>query len=127
MTWESALSPSLEQTLNLIISALANFFGTTTQNIMTNAPYWLSKYGWYTTLRKDLPGWLLGGAFVGFSIAAIFLFLWDVSGHETKALQITIAFILFIVGTAVIVFIPIATCLIAPEIVGLEAAIKLLK
>lgn len=94
---------------------------------MANAPMWLAKYGWYITLRKDLPSWLLAGAFVGVLIAGVFLFLWDTSGHEIKALQIVIAFILFIVGTAAIAFIPIVTCLITPEIVGLEAAIKLLK
>ena len=127
MSWEQALTPTLEQTLNMILSALANFFGTTTENVMANAPMWLAKYGWYITLRKDLPSWLLAGAFLGVLIAGVFLFLWDTSGHEIKALQIVIAFILFIVGTAAIAFIPIVTCLITPEIVGLEAAIKLLK
>lgn len=127
MSWEQALTPTLEQTLNMILSALANFFGTTTENVMANAPMWLAKYGWYITLRKDLPSWLLAGAFLGILMAGVFLFLWDTSGHEIKALQIVIAFILFIVGIAAIAFIPIVTCLITPEIVGLEAAIKLLK
>ena len=127
MGWEQALTPTLEQTLNMILSALANFFGTTTENVMANAPMWLAKYGWYITLRKDLPSWLLAGAFVGVLIAGVFLLLWDTSGHEIKALQIVIAFILFIVGTAAIAFIPIITCFIAPEIVGLEGAINLIK
>ena len=127
MGWEQALTPTLEQTLNMILSALANFFGTTTENVMANAPMWLAKYGWYVTLKKELIEWLLGGAFVGAIIAIIFLFLWDTSGHKIKALQIVIAFILFIVGTAAIAFIPIITCFIAPEIVGLEAAINLIK
>ena len=39
---ETALTPTLEQTLNLIISSLANFFGTTTEKIMENAPYWFA-------------------------------------------------------------------------------------
>ena len=127
MTWEQALRPTLEQTLNMILSALANFFGTTTENVMVNAPMWLAKYGWYVTLKKELIEWLLGGALVGFLIAGAFLLLWDINKHEIKALQIVIAFTLFIIGTAAIVSIPIITCLIAPEIVGLEAAIKLLK
>jgi uncharacterized membrane protein len=127
MSWEQALTPTLEQTLNMILSALANFFGTTTENVMANAPMWLAKYGWYVTLKKELIEWLFGGALVGFLIAGVFLLLWDANKHEIKALQIVIAFTLFIVGTVAIISIPIVTCLIAPEIVGLEAAIKLLK
>ena len=127
MTWEQALTPTLEQTLNMILSALANFFGTTTENVMANAPMWLAKYGWYITLKKELIEWLLGGAFVGAIIAIVFLILWDANRHEIKALQIVIAFILFIVGTVAIVSIPIIACAIAPEIVGLEAAINLIK
>ena len=42
MTWEQALTPTLEQTLNMILSALANLFGTTTENVMANAPMWLA-------------------------------------------------------------------------------------
>jgi uncharacterized membrane protein len=127
MSWEQALTPTLEQTLNMILSALANFFGTTTENVMANAPMWLAKYGWYVTLKKELIEWLFGGALVGFLIAGVFLLLWDANKHEIKALQIVIAFTLFIVGTVAIISIPIVTCLIAPEIVGLEAVIKLLK
>jgi hypothetical protein len=126
MTWEQALTPTLEQTLNMILSALANFFGTTTENVMANAPIWLAKYGWYVTLKKELIEWLLGGAFVGAIIAIVFIMLWT-QEHEFKGLQIAISFILFIIGTAAIVSIPIIACAIAPEIVGLEAAINLIK
>ena len=126
MTWEQALTPTLEQTLNMILSALANFFGTTTENIMANAPMWLAKYGWYVTLKKELIEWLLGGAFVGAIIAIVFIILWT-QEHEFKGLQIAISFMLFIAGTAAIVSIPIIACAIAPEIVGLEAAINLIK
>lgn len=127
MTWESALSPTLEQTLNLIISALANFFGTTTQNIMANAPYWLSKYGWYVTLHNQLIEWVFGGAFAGALLAACFLMIWSFTNHEVKTLQVAIAIFLFFLGLGAVVSIPIITCIIAPEIVGLEAVIKLLK
>jgi hypothetical protein len=126
MTWEQALTPTLEQTLNMILSALANFFGTTTENVMANAPMWLAKYGWYVTLKKELIEWLLGGAFVGAIIAIVFIMLWT-QEHEFKGLQIAISFMLFAIGTAAIVSIPIIACVIAPEIVGLEAAINLIK
>ena len=116
MTWEQALTPTLEQTLNMILSALANFFGTTTENIMANAPMWLAKYGWYVTLKKELIEWLLGGAFVGAIIAIVFIILWT-QEHEFKGLQIASSFMLFDIGTAAIVSIPIIACAIAPEIV----------
>lgn len=126
MTWEQALTPSLEQTLNLILSALANFFGTTTQAIMANAPEWLAKYGWYVTLHTELVGWMFGGLFAGVFLTGGFLVIWNLSGHEVKPLQIGICVFLFLLGFGVIVSIPIITCMIAPEIVGLEAAIKLI-
>ena len=126
MTWEQALAPSLEQTLNLILSALANFFGTTTQTIMANAPKWLAKYGWYVTLHNELVEWMLSGAFAGVLLAGGFLAIWCLSDREIKPLQIGICILLFFFGFGVAVSIPIITCMIAPEIVGLEAAIKLI-
>lgn len=126
MTWEQALAPSLEQTLNLILSALANFFGTTTQAIMANAPEWLAKYGWYVTLHDELVGQMFGGAFAGTLLAGGFLAIWCLSGHEVKPLQIGICILLFFLSFGMVVSIPIITCMIAPEIVGLEAAIKLI-
>lgn len=126
MTWEQALAPSLEQTLNLILSALANFFGTTTQAIMANAPEWLAKYGWYVTLHTELVTWMFGGVFAGAVLVAGFLAIWCFTDHEVKPLQIGICIFLFFLGLGVVMSIPIITCMIAPEIVGLEAAIKLI-
>lgn len=126
MTWEQALAPSLEQTLNLILSALANFFGTTTQAIMANAPEWLAKYGWYVTLHNELIEWMFGGVFAGVLLAGGFLAIWCLFKHEVKPLQIGICILLFFFGFGVTVSIPVITCMIAPEIVGLEAAIKLI-
>ena len=126
MTWEQALAPNLEQTLNLILSALANFFGTTTQTIMANAPEWLIKYGWYVTLHTELVEWMFGGLFTGAILVAGFLTIWGLSQHELKPLQIGICILLFFLSFGVIVSIPIITCMIAPEIVGLEAAIQLI-
>ena len=126
MTWEQALAPSLEQTLNLILSALANFFGTTTQAIMANAPEWLAKYGWYVTLHTELVTQMFGGVFAGGVLVAGFLAIWCFTDHEVKPLQIGICIFLFFLGLGVVMSIPIITCMIAPEIVGLEAAIKLI-
>ena len=128
MTWESALTPTLDQTLNLIVSALANFFGTSTEVILTNAPTWLAKYGWYVTLHNQLAEWVVGGIFLGFLLVGGFLCLWFLnSEHEMTGSVIFVCIFLFVIGTGAIVSIPIITCMIAPEIVGLEAVIQLIK
>ena len=126
MTWEQALTPTLEQTLNLILSSLANFFGTTTQNIMANLPTWLAKYGWYVTLHTEIVDWIFGGLFAGLIIGGLFIAIVLMSTGELGKGAMTITVILFFVAFFFIIAIPIVTCLIAPEIVGLEAAIKLI-
>ena len=126
MTWESALSPTLEQTLNLIVSALTNFFGTTTEAILRNAPTWLVKYGWYVTLHNELVPYFFGGMFAGILIVGIFLFICEIADKEYSTGVIVVACLIFIIVVAISVFIPIITCMIAPEIVGIEAAIKLI-
>lgn len=126
MTWESALSPTLEQTLNLIVSALANFFGTTTEAILRNAPIWLTKYGWYVTLHNELVSFILGGVFFGSCIVGLFLFIYSVTEKSYTVGVIVVACLIFITVVAISVSIPIITCMLAPEIVGIEAAIKLI-
>lgn len=126
MTWESALSPTLEQTLNLIVSALANFFGTTTEAILRNAPTWLVKYGWYVTLHNELACYIFGGIFAGIVITGIFLFIYEIADKEYGIGVTIVAFLIFIVVVVISISIPIITCMIAPEIVGIEAAIKLI-
>lgn len=126
MTWESALSPTLEQTLNLIISALANFFGTTTEAILRNAPTWLTKYGWYVTLHDELVCYVFGGIFAGIVIAGVFLFICEITDKKYGTGVIVVACLIFMVVIVIAMSIPIITCMIAPEIVGIEAAIKLI-
>ena len=126
MTWEQALTPTLEQTLNLILSSLANFFGTTTEAIMQNAPTWLAKYGWYVTLHSELVGPILVGLFMGGILAGCFLLVLSSTRHDIGKGAIALAILIFIIVVVIASLIPIITCLIAPEIVGLEAAIKLI-
>ena len=126
MNWEQALTPTLEQTLNMILSALANFFGTTTEAIMQHAPEWLAKYGWYITLHTDLVEFILVGAFIGAILAACFLAILACAGHDIGKGAIALAVLIFVIVAVIAGLIPIITCLVAPEIVGLEAAIKLI-
>lgn len=126
MTWESTLSPTLEQTLNLIVSALANFFGTTTEAILQNAPTWLTKYGWYVTLHDELVCYIFGGLLFGGCVAALFLFIYSITEKPYTVGVIVVACLIFVIVVAISVSIPIITCMLAPEIVSIEAAIRLI-
>ena len=127
MTWEQALAPSLEQTLNLILSDLANFFGTTTAAIQAQLPHFLAEYGQYHTLT-EMPWFVLCGTFI-FGIVA---FGWAGLYYCTCEYKSTKPFIIGLIIIAVIVYflaigLPIITCLIAPEFVGIEALMRDLK
>ena len=126
---ETALTPTLEQTLNLIISSLANFFGTTTEKIMENAPYWLAKYGWYKTIYNRLPEALLAGFLIGtLLMMGFFMICETMFDLRVKNLKIIIiGVIIFTITILIIIGVPLISCAIAPEIVGLESVIKLLK
>ena len=126
MTWEQALTPTLEQTLNMILSALANFFGTTTEAIMQNAPTWLAKYGWYVTLHDELVEHMLVGMLLGGILAGIFLCIYYGTEHDIGKGTIALVILIFVIVVVIAGLIPIITCLITPEIVGLEAAIRLI-
>lgn len=126
MNLETALTPTLEQTLNLIVSSLANFFGTTTKEIMVNAPVWLTKYGWYVTLRNELPGAIAIGFFFGIIFALGYLAILTLIDKEKTNWTSFITIFFFFLGFLIPIAVVIITCLVSPEIVGLEAAIKML-
>lgn len=118
----------LEQTLSDILVRLANFFGTTVEVVSANAPEWLAKYGWYVTLSG------IGNNFcVYFLIAtSAVLMLLLVQLFSEKDIcnmkSIIIVFIGVFVLTSVIG--TITYCLpaiVAPEIVGLERLIAIIK
>lgn len=118
---------SLEQTLASILQSLADFFGVTTQTIMENAPMWLAKYGWYVTI-KDLGLTIFIGGFIGIALVGglffIFYIMLDADYKKWhSAMFITIAILAIIIT----IFIPIITCIIAPEYVGIEALLRLLQ
>ena len=127
MNLEQILTPTLEQTLNTILSTLANFFGTTTSVIMENAPEWLAKYGWYITVVDNLGCSIFGGLLLGCLLGGIFLAIWEyntVNGINAIAIIITIFILLITIATAA--FITILPCILSPEIAGLAAIIKLI-
>lgn len=115
------MSYELDQTLSSVIQSLANFFGTTTEIVMENAPAWLAKYGWYITI-KNLPFSIFAGGAV-FVVIAFFLGLLvfdaDFSCKTYKKFAIILGVVIILIG----ILIPIILCIISPEIVGLEALI----
>lgn len=117
------MSLTLEQTLASILQSLANFFGVTTQTIMENAPMWLAKYGWYVTV-KDLGFNIFVGVFIGAIISSIIWFMIEVDFKKWHLHILTFVPILSVIIT---VCVPIITCIIAPEYVGIEALFSLLQ
>ena len=118
----------LEQTLSEILIRLANFFGTTTEVIAANAPEWLAKYGWYVTLSG------IGNNFcVYFLIAtSAVLMLLLVQLFSEKDICNMKSIIMVFIGVFILTSVigTITYCLpaiVAPEIVGLERLIAIIK
>lgn len=121
------MSLTLEQTLASILQSLANFFGVTTQTIMENAPMWLAKYGWYVTV-KDLGFNIFSGAFIGIIIVGIIWFiLYVMIEIDFEKWHLRIFIPVLILSVIITVCVPIITCIIAPEYVGVEALFSLLQ
>lgn len=121
------MSLTLEQTLASILQSLANFFGVTTQTIMENAPMWLAKYGWYVTV-KDLGFNIFGGAFIGIIIVGIIWFiLYVMIEIDFKKWHLRFFIPVLILSVIITICVPIITCIIAPEYVGVEALFSLLQ
>lgn len=118
---------SLEQTLASILQSLAEFFGVTTQTIMENAPMWLAKYGLYVTV-KDLTSTLFIGVFAGLLLIGIVWFvLYIMMEADYSRWHLLLFILLFVLVVGVMVSVPLITCAIAPEYVGIEALLSLLQ
>lgn len=118
---DNVLQTALAETVN----SLASFFGTTTEAVMTHAPEFLAKYGWYYTLNE------MGfNAFISLLIAglisAIYFAIVIEFDFENKHPVLTVVGI-FIICFMFTAGISIITCAVAPEIVGAHAILDLLK
>lgn len=121
------MSEILETTLSEILVQLANFFGTTTAAIQAQLPHFLAEYGQYHTLT-EMPWFVLSGTFI-FGIVA---FGWAGLYYCICERKSTKPFIIGLIIIAVIIYslavgLPIITCLVAPEFVGIEALMRDLK
>ena len=121
------MSLNLEQTIATVIQQLANFFGTTAEVISENVPTWLSKYGWYYTL-SHLGGDIFVGVLLSLMLSAVIGFIiFGFLGLKITKGTITILTLIFLITFIVAVAISLITCAVAPEYVGLNALLNLLK
>ena len=102
----------LEPVLANVVKSLAEFFGTTTEAVMANAPTFLAEYGWYHTLTM-MPLYiivaLMLGAGGGFIIAGFF-------DKGRVPVFIFVMLLAFAIGFGA-AFLPV---IISPELVGLD-------
>ena len=127
MNLETALTPTLEETLSSILISLANFFGTTTETVMANAPAWLAKYGWYITLTEKIPSKFVGFLFIMTIVSVIGFALWAEASDGGFKFNFTKFFIVVLTfGTFLFLLVTLLPCIIAPEIAGLQALLKLI-
>lgn len=88
---------------------------------------WLAKYGWYVTV-KDLGFNIFGGAFIGIIIVGIIWFiLYVMIEIDFEKWHLRIFIPVLILSVIITVCVPIITCIIAPEYVGVEALFSLLQ
>ena len=114
----------LQTALAEAVNGLASFFGTTTEAVMEHAPELLAKYGWYYTLNGlgdcALASFFIMVLAIIIEIPTVVFFDTEIKHPVLKSIGIFIAIFVFIAG------IKIATCAVAPEIVGAHAVLDLL-
>ena len=121
------MSEILETTLSEILVQLSNFFGTTTAAIQAQLPHFLAEYGQYHTLT-EMPWYVLSGTF----IIGVLMAAWAGLYYGLCEFDSTKPFVIGLIIISVIVYflaigLPIITCLVAPEFVGIEALLRELK
>lgn len=102
----------LEPVLANVVKSLAEFFGTTTDAVMANAPTFLAEYGWYHVLTQ-MPLYviiaLIFGIGGGFFVAGFF----EKGRVPIFIFIMLLAFIVVFGG----VLLPV---IVSPELVGLD-------
>lgn len=112
----------LQTALAEAVNSLASFFGTTTETVMTHAPEFLAKYGWYDTLNR-LPITIL---LCVLGCALLFIILQVITEFQLD-LPLHIIIIACFICVVIVIGCQIVTCMVAPEIVGAHAVLELLK
>lgn len=111
----------LEETLSTILVQLADFFGTTTAAIQAQLPHFLAEYGRYYTLT-EIPWYVFCGTFISVLVSLGWGGIYYLTFELTKMKPFIIGVVIIAIITYFLaVGVPIITCLVAPELVGIEA------
>lgn len=122
------MSLTLEPVFANIIKSLAEFFGTTTDAVMANAPMFLRQYGWYSTLSSlggDLIFMVIIAGLIGIVTGVVCfgindeLFYTDADKHKRlnpMKCGLGVFMLLVVMGLAS----ELLPAIIAPEMVGLD-------
>lgn len=102
----------LEPVLANVVKSLAEFFGTTTEAVMANAPGFLAEYGWYHVLTM-MPLCIIVALILGVGGGFI------IAGFFDKGRVPVFIFVMLLVFAIVFsgVFLPV---IMSPELVGLD-------
>lgn len=102
----------LEPVLANVVKSLAEFFGTTTEAVMANAPTFLAEYGWYHVLTM-MPLCIIVALILGVGGGFI------IAGFFDKGRVPVFIFVMLLVFAIVFsgVFLPV---IMSPELVGLD-------
>lgn len=113
----------LEPVLANVVKSLADFFGTTTDAVMANAPAFLAKYGWFVKISE--MGWMYGLVIVlaGLLSSGLYTILDDIGSIKNPAKAPIILFFIILISATVIYFLPL---FVAPELVGLNKLINMI-
>lgn len=102
----------LEPVLANVVKSLAEFFGTTTEAVMANAPTFLAEYGWYYVLTQ-MPLYVIVALFLGIGGEFVLAGFFDKGRVPIFIFVMLLAFIV-VFGVALL---PV---IISPELVGLD-------
>ena len=102
----------LEPVLANVVKSLAEFFGTTTEAVMANAPGFLADYGWYYVLTQ-MPLYVIVALFLGIGSEFVLAGFFDKGRVPIFIFVMLLAFIV-VFGVALL---PV---IISPELVGLD-------
>ena len=113
----------LEPVLANVVKSLADFFGTTTDAVMANAPAFLAKYGWFVKISE--VGWMYGIVIVlaGLLSSGLYTILDDISSIKNPVKAPVILFFTILIVATVLYFLPL---FVAPELVGLNKLINMI-
>jgi hypothetical protein len=103
----------LEPVLANMVKSLAEFFGTTTDAVMANAPEFLAQYGWYHVIT-GLPLYIIIILLLGIGGGLIIASFFDGKWKVFMFIFIFFLAIIIVLGCA---FVPV---IVAPEFVGLD-------